>query len=507
MLKYKGNLILHPFLISILPIFFLFSLNVHEVPINDIFPPILISIAITFVLWIILRKIFDGVKAANILSLFLLLFVTYGNLRVILHDTGDANLQLFSSNLILGTIFLSIGILGLIFFRRTQENKKINSIFNVVAMTIILILIMNVAIFFIDNQIDNSQEYFKNIPLIEKNLQEKPDVFVFILDEFAGKNQLRMDFDYDLNSFNHSLHEREFKTPKISLSNYPNTALSMPSLLNMDYLEFLTFDLDEKSKDMRIPLKLRDQNNVMKIFKINGYDIISFYGGLDATGDALIVDEKLCSFGTINTDLRKNFVLTYLPLSYFNDILLANFQNEKLQCVFSYIENYKTNVSQPKYHHVHIRLPHHPFIYDSEGNYLSYKMKSDDKDAYLQQLMFTEKKILELVDIIQKESPESVIMILSDHGFRSDINWETPSDDDLIRGFNVITSFYFPGKEFTIDEKISLVNVYRIFFNEYFDYELDTLSDKHFWYNPSNPYIHFDVTDKLKTRISNTIQD
>ena len=132
---------------------------------------------------------------SSFLSLFLLLFVTYGNLRMILYDTGDANLQLFSSNSILGLIFLSIGILGFIFFRRTQENKKINSIFNVIAITIILILIMNVAIFFTDNQIDSSQEYFKNIPLIEKNLQEKPDVFVFILDEFAGKNQLMMDFN------------------------------------------------------------------------------------------------------------------------------------------------------------------------------------------------------------------------------------------------------------------------------------------------------------------------
>ena len=140
---------------------------------------------ITFVSWIILRKIFDGVKGANMLSLFLLLFVVAGNLRTILRDTGDVNLQLFNSNLILGTIFLSIGILGLIFFRRTQENKKINSIFNVIAITIILILIMNVAIFFINNPVGASQEYFKNIQLIEKNLQEKPDVFVFILDEFA----------------------------------------------------------------------------------------------------------------------------------------------------------------------------------------------------------------------------------------------------------------------------------------------------------------------------------
>tara|TARA_B100000029_G_scaffold458671_1_gene488242 strand:- start:231 stop:701 length:471 start_codon:yes stop_codon:yes gene_type:complete len=156
---------------------------------------------------------------------------------------------------------------------------------------------------------------------------------------------------------------------------------------------------------------------------------------------------------------------------------------------------------------MHIRLPHDPFIYDSEGNYLAYTIKSDDKDAYLQQLIFTEKKILELVDVIQKKSPESVIIILSDHGFRSDIDWENPSDDDLIRGFNVITAFYFPDRNLLINEKISLVNVYRIFFNEYFDYNLDLLPDKHFWYNPSNPHIHYDVTEKLETRISHDIKN
>jgi len=432
------------------------------------------------------------------LSLFLLLFVIYGNLHLLFQNTVDKNLQFLGSNFVLGTIFLSVGILGLIFFQRTGQNKQINSIFNVIAITVTLILVVNVITFFIDNPFDESKEYFKNIPLIEKNLKQKPDVFVFILDEFAGKHQLKMDFDYDLNSFNQSLRQKGFQIPNLSLSNYPNTALSMPSLLNMDYLDFLTDELDEESKDMRVPSKLRNQNNVMKIFIINGYDITSFYGGLDATGDALIVNEKLCSYGTINTDLRKNFVLTYVPLTYFNDIFLANFQHEKLQCIFSYIENYKTNESQPRYNHVHIRLPHHPFIYDSEGNYISDRSKGEDKNAYLQQLQFTEKRISELIDTIQKESPQSVIILLSDHGFRPDINWDEPSDDDLIRGFNIITAFYFPEKELSIQDKISLVNVYRIFFNEYFDYGLEILPDKQFWYNPSNPYIHIDVTEKVE---------
>ena len=497
----ERNLIFHPFILCTLPILVLFSLNAHEVPLMDILIPIGISLIISFSAWIILRYFLSGIKAGNIVSLIFLLFLIYGNLHTFLQNSEDSTIQIFGSNLILGTIFLIIGVLGIRFFLKTNQNYQINSIFNVVAITIILILSANVVIYFVNNPVNETEEYFGNISIIEKNVNEKPDVFLFILDEFAGKYQLKMDFDYNLNTFNQNLKDRGFSVPNVALSNYPNTAFSMPSLLNMDYLDFLTEEFDEESKDMRIPTKLRNQNNVMKIFQTNGYSITTFYAGLDATGDARIVDEKLCSNGTINADLRKNFVLTYMPITYFNDKLLANFQFDKLECAFSYIHNFKTNESQPKYIHAHLRLPHHPFTYDSEGNYISDEIKESDKNAYLEQLKFTEKKILELIDEIKNHSPNAVIIVLSDHGYRPEINWEDPTDKDLVRGFNVITAIYFPERDVILDENISLVNVFRIFFNEYFDYELEILPDRQIWYNPQKPYVHTDVSKKLNLEI------
>ena len=44
----------------------------------------------------------------------------------------------------------------------------------------------------------------------------------------------------------------------------------------------------------------------------------------------------------------------------------------------------------------------------------------------IEQLIFADKKTLELVDSIQNRSAESVIIIMSDHGFRPYINWEEP---------------------------------------------------------------------------------
>ena len=117
--------------------------------------------------------------------------------------------------------------------------------------------------------------------------------------------------------------------------------------------------------------------------------------------------------------------------------------------------------------------------------------------------MITERKILELIDSVQKHSPGSVIIVYSDHGYRQEINQANPTDKDLIRAFNNISAVYFPDKDISIPEKFSLVNLYRIFFNTYFDTDYEILEDRQIWYNNiiPKPYVHFDITDRLNSLI------
>ena len=100
----------------------------------------------------------------------------------------------------------------------------------------------------------------------------------------------------------------------------------------------------------------------MKILKLYDYKITTFYGGLGAVGNTNLVSEKLCSYGTINTDLRKNLVLTYLPISYFNTVLLELHQKEKLECMFSILPEIKGSEETPVFVLGQFRLPHEPFI-------------------------------------------------------------------------------------------------------------------------------------------------
>ena len=70
-----------------------------------------------------------------------------------------------------------------------------------------------------------------------------------------------------------------------------------------------------------------------------------------------------------------------------------------------------------------------------------------DKNGYLEQLKFANKKTIEIIDSIQERSSENIIIIISDHGYRYYINYENPTVDDYIKGFNNLATYYLPGEE------------------------------------------------------------
>ena len=343
--KNKKLFIIHPFLLCCFPVLFLLSFNAHELVVQDAFIPLIISISISFVFWIILRCFIDGKKAGLIVSLFIILFIIYGNTHTLLQSSDSDTIQFLGSNPILGTVFFIVGIFGTIFFIKTSASTELNTIFNIVAISIIAIVILNLVFYYASNQTEDiTFSDLVHAPIIINDVEAKPDVFVFILDEFAGEKQLKMDFNHDLTPFNQELEKRDFLIPALSLSNYPHSFLSLASTLNMSYFDSLVEEADPNSKDMQLFIRLADRSTVLGMFDSYGYKVTTLTTvgpPLGYTGN--YVDEYLCTFGEIHIELRKNLVLTYLPISYFNDQLLSHFNRDKLECIFSYIEDYESD--------------------------------------------------------------------------------------------------------------------------------------------------------------------
>ena len=505
--KNKRDLVIHPFLFSCLPILLLIAFNSHEIFLLGTINPLVISVLLSFIVWVVLRHFLKSVKAGLILSWIILMILIHGNVSNLL----ESEYSQFNLNFVLLPIFLIMGVLGTVFFVKIKANSELNSIFNVVAITIFVIL---VSIFLIYNSSQTFQDIddlnFLEIPVLVNDIQKKPDVFVFLLDEFASEKQLEMDFNYSLKPFVTQLEERDFIIPDLRLTNYPNTLFSIPSFMNMKYADEIIEKYQADSKDIRVSHPLLKHNNVMKIFKAYGYKTTVFANGFgekfNMPVDSPYIDERLCDSNIVDIGIMKTLVDVYLPIpkdaNLTRQFTGSDYLHQFDQCAFSFIEDYKDDKEQPHFVFTHLMLPHSPYRYDSEGNNIDgTSVHKLNEGAYLDQLIFTEKKSLEMIDSIQKQNPESIIIIFSDHGMRGEItSWVNPTDKDLIRGFNNISALYFPDKEIEIPKKLSLVNIFRIFFNEYFDTHYEILEDRHIWYN-EEPFINKDVTNRLNSLI------
>jgi len=497
-----GKLPIHPFLFSLFPIMFFFQGNLHEIPFGDVIFPLFLSISITFLSWVILRKFIGSQRSGLIISLIIMSFINLGNIRFFISDNPTESLQSSMEGQILVSILLLVNVIGIIYFLKKHKLDAKTSIANITSMTMIGVLIFSITSFSITTADDNSLANLSDIPVQISDVENKPNIYFIILDEYAGFIQLKNDFNFDNSNFSIELEKRDFFVGTESFSNYPNTSLSVPSIMNMIYFDFIPDNLGKDSKNIRVVEKMINENNVMKILQANGYKITTLDAAVGRTADTHLADIRLCnSIFDINPDIRKNFAVVYVPIVGLRELIFDEVIRSKLECSFSALMDFDEDPKNPDFVVAHLRFPHSPYLYDSSGNSISIN-DIGDKNGYLEQLKFANKKTIEIIDSIQERSSENIIIIISDHGYRSYINWENPTVDDYIRGFNNLAAYYLPGEE--KHEKIALVNIFRTVFNSYLGMDYEILEDRHVWYSPEKPFDHKDVTDLITDYLKNS---
>jgi len=500
----KSMIPFHVFLISLMPILILYQNNLGEIPIEDIIVPLILSISIVSISWFILKSLFCSNKVGLVISFTIILLILFSYIRLYFANNTNIYFNFIGNNIILMPITLCIGIVAIIYIYKKNISNDLISIFNVMSVVIVMFLVIPIGYHFIsdDSQI-TSLSKFVEIPIIQSDVTEKPDVYFLVLDAYSGDITLQQDYNYDNSKFKNELKDRGFVVQKPSYSNYPNTNLSMPSIMNMVYLDSIAEELGKNSQVVTGMKEIRNENNVMKIFKGNNYHIASFFAGANAVASKELLDERLCgSIFNLSPELQRAFTYHYFPLSYTRALFYDNYQFERLDCTFDTILNYEKQNDLPLYIHMHILLPHPPFIYNSFGERVDHKYTEDQfdeslRDAYLEQLIFANKITLEMIDSIQNRDANSVIILMSDHGGRLGVDWNNPTELDYYRAFNNLSAFYFPGHADELPENIAAVNTFRVFFNAYFDTDYELLEDRQMWYSPERPYDQTNVAKKL----------
>lgn len=310
----------------------------------------------------------------------------------------------------------------------------------------------------------------------------KPDIYLLLTDEYAGNNVLTELFSFDNSEFENELKNRGFHVVDNSKSNYNSTVYSMASLLNMEYINRLS-GTKFNNPDWLMCRSIIKNNNLLAYLKKLDYDVIN-YSFFDLKDHPRGI--KSLYFRSAKT----LFNAQVFPERFMHDagyqfasgrqierIIRWNLYNSK--AVDSLVRGAAAIKSdRPRFVYGHLPMPHHPYFFDSHGNEMPLEKLEDshktNKAAYIEYLLYSNKKFLELIDYILKNSKKPpIIILMSDHGYRQ----YTEKTDHKYYFMN-LNAVYLPGKDYSrFYDGMTNINQFRVILNTQFGQTLPLLKD------------------------------
>ncbi len=498
-----------PLLFAISPILFFLSQNIYQTALAEALVPMGVAFAGAFVLYVLATVVLYGCeKAALAVALFSILFFAFGHIRSVLEDISIGGFDIGRDSVWL-TIFAAILFFGLYSMWRTKKNlAKLYSVVAIVGVTFTVISVATIGTYVWQHRV--TEMVGSQTPSVSTGSSTKPSIYYIILDGYARSDTLKEIYAYDNSDFLSYLKGKGFFIASKSHSNYAWTHVSLASSLNMAHMTSLSDTVGINSEDRTVPFRLIEDNEVQRFLKSQGYTYIHVSSGLNRmtdknrNADIVSAGGKLSEFsrGLLKTTALYPFIRRQLGFA----------SGERVLYSFASVERAST-LAGPRFVFAHIILPHPPFLFGPAGERITdptilaagenvWKFK----DQYRDQVIFANKKVKEMVDIILKnEKTPPVIIIQGDHGPGSeggDTDFDVlvnPSERLIKERMNILNAYYFPDKKYdALYDDITPVNSFRVLFNTYFGTKLSLLEDKSYISPDREPYRFFDVTDIVK---------
>ena len=510
--------IIHPFLLALFPVLFIYSQNLHELSVHEIISPVLLILLGAVLLWILTRFIIkNNEKSSFIISLLLVLSFSYGHIYLLIDDFTLGNADIGRHQYLLVPFAISF-VAGTYYFVKTKRKLNNSStISSAIAATLIAVILINIVTYDIENIDSFSSDlitaetslatYDTTIETFvphKDEIKDYPDVYFIILDGYMNSSELKKFLGYDNQEFISHLTDKGFNVNHESYSNYDGSTTSITSTFNMRYLNFLTED-QIGQKVLHIPEKMISENTIMQNFKSAGYKIVNIQKPFESEmmASSPLIDLVLCERSDyIDSQLLSMTIKTSILV-----FLLEKWEEQDLRdaalCQFSELAKQHQKFDEPIFVYSHILIPHPPYLFGPEGEAISSVRPQgleswQDKEGYINGVKFANKKITQIVDELLAEPENSpVIIIQADHGFGIEIGTSNPNED-IEQQMSIFSAHYLPEMEENFSGDVfTSVNTFRIIFNSYFDTDYDLLENKIYLTDSDDPDYFMDVTDIL----------
>jgi hypothetical protein len=340
------------------------------------------------------------------------------------------------------------------------------------------------------------------------------DIYYLVLEDYGSNRALEagLGFTSDLPGW---LEQHGFYVPQGSQANYVRTTLEMASTLNLTYLDEVAQRMGADNTDYR-PLYAMIQDNIVgRFLREQGYRFIYLGGWYNPMRSIAVADENLnhdttTEFGAVlwGTTLLSLLPQAAIPPEDQKHLDANDFMLGQLPEVAS--------MPGPKFVMANILLPHPPYVYDTQGNYVSAADRVGKSEAELMaaQMQYLNDRVKALVSQLLDVPPDRqpIIIVQSDEGpyparYRADqanFDWASATTTELVTKYGILNSFYLPdepGQPSDVEQPyqdISGVNTFRLLLSRYFGLDLPLLADRSYTSkSPTLPYDLTDITDRL----------
>lgn len=459
--------------VSVYPVIFAYTHNIHEVKFDETIFPLLIAIAVaTFIFTMCLIVLKDFYKSLLSDIIFMLLYWNYGLIEKVVNSLIKTAKYWHVLPVVL-VIFVHIVVY--------IKHKKVlqNDIYKLVVLlgAIFMVLsIFNISSVLVTQAINENEVKQKaRIQDIGTTnlLKDKPNVYYIILDEYGAFDVMKEYYQYDNSDFKDFLVDKGFTVSKLSSNNVPNTVVVIPNLLNYNYV------VQSNNMDN---YKYKENSALFNLFKNNGYNTyaIDTLCALSPTLPRLNADIhiKLSNTESSSNEFAKMVLSgTILKIA---DVFLSpdkgyfSYVRDIMNNSFSNIEKLSKENNNGRFIFAHIMSPHEPFVFDKNGNYIDDNKNIrnwEEKKYYLEQYIYITNRVKEVISNIIKNDSDSIIIIQSDHSMRT---VKGIKEGDKVK---ILNSVYYRGEKFDSIDNISGLNTLRMILSRIFVLNLPLLED------------------------------
>lgn len=333
----------------------------------------------------------------------------------------------------------------------------------------------------------------------ETNLEKLPNIYFFLPDEYAGFNSAEKFLDYDNKEFKDFLESNNFEISTTS-TNYSSG--TMECLADVFNLEINTDNRYKNSNEAYCKTKTAN-GAFFKMIEGLGYNVRTFqpidlvnyesessqtgkFWSTNADGELSV---EIMLKPTVLYPLRDvglqilNFITGGVSVGggLVKDLAAANAEPLK------YFTKDDAQYPENTFTFCYGLIPHNPYYYDAEGNLIETNTEHNNVTTpknYLDQYKYTTTLLTQSIENIIENDPDSIIILMSDHGLRikegAAKTWMkdmTPKDNA-----DILCAVYYKGEEFADIEGLCGANVLITLFNEVYGYNIPYIAQSDDYY-------------------------